>query len=245
MRGDVIIKKILGRLAILLMVICICFTAVFAVYVYTEKKKGNDVDFFWDKKTTSPSKKTNQKLDQILFVGDSITQGYSTYNKLPINQIVFLKGLSAEYMFTTKMYYINQHDNLDVYLKSIQPKYVYVAFGMNDLSKTPEAFIEMYEERIMKIRQLCPDTTIGLVSVTPVLDHGNVTNEKVNDFNKQIKKLAEKIGEPDCYYINIHDELLDSTGTKISKEYGAGDGMHLNSIAYDAILSYIKSHPIN
>lgn len=245
MRGDVIIRKVLFRIAIFVIVLCICGTAVFAVYVYTETKKGNEVTFFWDKKGhTSTSNKT-QKLDQILFVGDSITQGYSAYNKLPTHQLIFLKGLSAEYMFDTKMYHINQYDKLDVFLKDIQPKYVYVGFGMNDLSKTPYEFISMYEERIKKIRELCPKSVIGLVSITPVRDNGSITNKKVEAFNAEIKKLAQKIGEPQCYYINIHDSLLDEKREKVSTEYGAGDGVHLNASAYDVILDYIRKNPIN
>ena len=246
MKGDVNISKLIKRILTLIVTLAVCITVVLAVYVYTANKgKEIEIPFLSGGNHENTGNNGTQKLDQIVFLGDSITQGYVTYEKVPISQVIFLKGLSVEGMLTTQMYHIDKVGKSIDFLREIQPKYLYVGFGMNDLERTPEEFITLYEQHLQEIMLACPNTIIGLVSITPIIDTYKYDNETVNEFNRKIYELVEKIGRDKCHYINIHNILLDETGSKINSEYGAGDGIHLNSNAYDVILDYIKNNPID
>ncbi len=228
------------------MTLAVSITAVLAVYVYTKSNGGAiEIPFLSGGNHENTGNHGDQKLDQIVFLGDSITQGYVTYEKLPISQVIFLKGLSVEGMLTAQMYHIDQMGKSIDFLREIQPKYLYIGFGMNDLKRTPDEFIELYEERLQEIILACPNTIIGLVSIPPIVDTYSYDNETVNEFNRKIYDLVEEIGRDKCHYINIHNILLNETGSKIDSKYGAGDGIHLNSNAYDVILDYIKNNPID
>ena len=168
--------------------------------------------------------------------------GYVTYNKVPVTQVIHKKGLSAEGMFTNNLYYMDDYEGLEDILSNFKPKMLYVGFGMNDLKKSPSEFYEIYKKNIEKLRQLCPNTKIALISITPI-NSAEFEISKVDEFNVKIKQISQELGN-DCFYINIHSLLEDSQG-KLKDEYNSGDGIHIKPEAYDVILSYYKKYLIS
>lgn len=221
--------------------IIICTCGVLGVYIYTTKnsEKVVETNFYNVNNQSTQTYNFNAKLDQIVFLGDSITQGYVVYDKLPSTQVIHKKGMSAEGMFTTPMFYMDKQQRLDDILSDFKPKMLYIGFGMNDLKKTPQEFYSIYKKNLEKLKELCPNTQLVLVSITPI-NTTEYKNETVDEFNNKIKQIANELGK-NCYYMNIHDLLSDSNG-KLKSEYDSGDGIHLKPEAYDVILNFYKSH---
>lgn len=209
------------------------------VYIYTTKNSEEiiETDYYNNNRQAAATYSFNAKLDQIVFLGDSITQGYVVYDKLPTTQVIHKKGLSAEGMFTTQMYYMGKQQRLEDILSNFKPKMLYISFGMNDLKKSPEEFYSVYKKNLEKVKQICPNTLLVLISITPI-NTASYKNETVNEFNKKIEQIANELGK-NCYYMNIHELLSDSSG-KLKSEYDSGDGIHLNPEAYDVILEFYK-----
>lgn len=229
-------KKIIA-----LIVIIACSLGIIAfgiVYLINEiNYKNSDVYF-----NKLKQEKLQVTLHDITFLGDSITSGYDVYNKLPKTQAIYKSGLAASKMFTSKFVYTDDDVDLTDTLKKLQPKILYVAFGMNDLNDTPENFYKTYKENILKIMDICPDTKLAIVSITPI-NNQQFTNQAVDNFNNIIKKIVSEINSDRCKYFNVHDYLSDSNG-KLKDDYNAGDGTHLCPYAYDKLLDYIADNPV-
>ncbi len=233
--------KVWKSVAVLIITVVISATAVFAVFLYTksisESRKDPNNNAPID---NLPNKSVTIKFDQIVFLGDSITQGYFTYDKLSIHQTIFKKGMSADGMFSQKLNYLDGEGNLEDILNKYPPKILYIGFGMNDLRKTPEEFYTIYKENIKKIIEICPKAKIALVSITPInTDYS--TNENIDSFNKKIKSIADEIGKTKCKYLDVNSLLKDSSG-KLDSRYDSGDGMHLGSEGYDVLIEFYKKN---
>ena len=242
MKGTISIKK---YVIILVTVIILAVVAVGTVYMYTQKSEptyiqGNkDVDSH----NSSNNIAHRENLDNIVFLGDSITEGYVDYDKVSVSNVIHLRGLAGCNMFNQKMKYMGYDVDLEEKLDDLQPQYLYVGFGMNDLNNTVNYFYDTYKQNIEKIRQICPDTKIVLVSITPI-NSDISTNYNVDNFNLAIKRIANEIGEPSCFYLNIHDEFSDDDG-KLKEEFDSGDGIHISTDAYDVILDFIINNPVD
>ena len=165
--------------------------------------------------------------------------GYVTYKKVPYTQVIHKKGLSAEGMFSNNLFYMDDSKKLKDILSNFKPKMLYISFGMNDLKKNPTEFYNIYKNNIEKVRQLCPNTKIALISITPI-NSSEFDSNKVDEFNKKIKQITNELGN-DCYYIDIHS-LLEDTKGKLKSEYDSGDGIHLKPAAYDVIINFYKKN---
>lgn len=168
--------------------------------------------------------------------------GYVTYDKVPVTQVIYKKGLSAEGMFNNNLYYMDDYKGLEDILSNFKPKMLYVGFGMNDLKKSSSEFYEEYKKNIEKLKQLCPNTKLALISITPI-NTAEFESSQVDEFNQKIKQISQELGD-DCFYINIHSLLEDSDG-KLKDEYNSGDGIHIKPEAYNVILSYYKKYLIS
>lgn len=242
MKGTIKIKK---YLFIILITIIIAVSAIVGVFIYTLKSDSTDKSVDGKVNSSNSNKKPSSgkfNIDNVVFLGDSITEGYVVYKKVPATNVIHLRGLAESEMFNQKMTYNNEKVDLEDILKKLKPDYLYIGFGMNDQKKSVEDFHDTYKQNIQKIMSISPDTKIVLVSITPINSDFS-TNDKIDDFNISIKQIAEEIGKTKCGYINIHDELTDSKG-KLNRNYDSGDGIHINQETYDVILDYIKNNPV-
>lgn len=126
-----------------------------------------------------------------------------------------------------------------------KPDYIIVTVGLNNGVSycTEEKFTEYYEKLIASLKEASPKTKLILQSIFPISSNAEktlsgVTNEKIDKANKWIEKIAE---DNSLRYLDTSSILKNSDG-QLSKQYDSGDGIHLNTDGFAAVLDYVRTH---
>lgn len=177
-----------------------------------------------------------QKLEHevdVVFFGDSLVRGGDFHKAFPDKKIVNL-GLSGDTLG-------GMRKRVSM-VKSLSPKKVFFLGGINGLTNfNGKKCIETYEKLITDLEKALPEAEIYLHSVLPLSKQKQkciCNNKKVELFNSEIERLAEKHGHTfvNLYPLYLVDGSLDATCTK--------DGIHLLPEAYEkwyeSIAEYMK-----
>ena len=137
--------------------------------------------------------------DDAVFIGDSRTEGFITYNSLNNATSLTYKGLMVDTAFTKPV--INVNGKLCSVMDALaETKFskVYIMLGINETGWAySNIFIEKYEKIIDRIREINPAATIYIQQILPVSQsvsstHKYITNKKINEYNSLLQKSAEK-----------------------------------------------------
>ncbi|MDR3293519.1 MAG: GDSL-type esterase/lipase family protein, partial [Clostridiales bacterium] len=141
---------------------------------------------------------------QIVFIGDSITDGYDLdkYYDLPLE--VYNRGIGGD----TTAGVINR---LALSLFDIDPTVVVLLIGINDLNsgKSASYVLDNYKIILAEIQKRLPDATVFIQSIYPVKDkqyHIEKSTEAILNVNSELKPLAESFGYT---YIELFGLLAD------------------------------------
>lgn len=179
--------------------------------------------------------------ENIVFFGDSITEGYNVKEFFDEYRVVN-SGISGN---TTKDL-INRIDS-DLY--DYNPSVVIIQIGTNDLrvSIKDEEIISNIKKIIKGIRKNRKNASILVESIYPLnrdmdTEYWDGVNEDYNNkhiikLNKDIKKLC-KIEH--IKYINVYTSLLDDN--KNLKEVYSKEGLHLTDLGYYKVTKIIKKY---
>lgn len=176
-------------------------------------------------------------LDTCLFVGDSICGGLSYYGVLPASNVASKGSVAARNIFDFKFGVGDEKtDVLTAIVNKIQPNIIF-SMGMNDVNMTTkEQYVENYFNLLNKVAAYCPDSTLIVLSITPVIAGSKfTTNTRIDEFNAAMKEAIEKDGKPNWKYVDVTPELKNSANG-LKSYYEAGDGIHLAQAAYYAYL---------
>lgn len=178
-----------------------------------------------------------------LFIGDSIATGLFAYSKLDMKNVAAGIGYTPYKAYTKE---IDLYDGTSAtaldYAVRMQPKRIFIMLGSNGLTAAA-AMEDSYRALIDKLQAGCPDSTIYLMSVTPVTSDSSaaastgITNQMVIDFNTYIKSLSI---EYSLKYLDIYTLVIDSDGW-FRQDYAEADGLHFMGATYDVMLSYIQT----
>ena len=179
--------------------------------------------------------------ENIVFFGDSITEGYNVKEFFDEYRVVN-SGVSGN---TTKDL-INRIDN-DLY--NYNPSSVIIEIGTNDLRAgiKDEEIIKNLKEIIKGIKKNRKSANIFIESIYPINreiykdDWNNAssdyTNQHIIKLNKEIRNLCKR---KQVKYIDIHKALLDEN--KNLKEIYSKDGLHLTDLGYYKVTKIIKKY---
>ncbi|MDR3263056.1 MAG: GDSL-type esterase/lipase family protein [Clostridiales bacterium] len=172
---------------------------------------------------------------QIVFIGDSITEGYDLahYYDLPLK--VYNRGIGGD---TTK----GVIDRLKLSLYAIKPSVVVVLIGINDLNanKSAEYVLDNYRSILENVKQNLPEAEVFVQSVYPVRDieyRIEKSTDAILKVNSELKPLAQSFGYT---YIELFGILED--GEKHLKKNYSKDGLHPNAVAYEAVTAEILKY---
>ena len=185
-------------------------------------------------------------LNNCIFLGDSRYVGLVSYAVISDEDVLAQVGIAhpsvENFTFTQNS---GKQYTLKSYLTTHAKKVIYIGYGVNGMKGADEATYEkQYKTLVEHIMEMAPDSKIVLMSIWPVDDNGtykgSVKNEWIEKYNEFLVTLAEYEG---IYYLDVASVLKDKNGS-INSHYDGGDGLHYNAKGYEAIRSYILSHPV-
>ena len=182
-------------------------------------------------------KETGVLQNNIVFLGDSITQGYNlkaSFNNYP----VINSGISGN---TTRDVLNDMYGRVYQY----NPSKVVILIGTNDIFNgiSKEETISNINKIINNIKEKLPNTKIYLESLYPInnsdspnINHwmvGSRTNSFITSINNEIKKIEG------ITYINMYDSLVLNGLLNLAYTY---DGLHMNSTGYNVITNKLTPY---
>ena len=184
--------------------------------------------------------------DDVVFLGDSRTEGFSLYSGLGTGSYYYAVGATVESVFTKKAWETpaGKVPLLDAVAEEDCGK-IYVMLGVNELGWSKvETFRDQYAKVIDRLREDHPDAEVVLQSLLPVSakqdEKGSyVNNDRIRVYNEALLELAE---EKDCPYLNVAEAVADETGC-LRADWNF-DGVHLNVKGCQAWLEYLRTHPV-
>lgn len=184
--------------------------------------------------------------DDVLFIGDSLTQGFQVYTSGISNaSYAAYIGAGPRTFIEGTVTNINGETVKPIdEILAANPKKVYILLGTNAMETlTDEAFLEYYGRFLeFLVPQLPEDTVYYIEAIPPVTQakaaDENFTLERIQGVNEKLALLAYQHG---MYYLDLYSALCGEDGY-LKAEYAADDGLHLNNEGYSAWRELLITH---
>ena len=173
--------------------------------------------------------KDSQGKADLIFVGDSITQGWEgsgkeVWAKYYAHRHALNLGISSDH--TQHVLWRLDHGNLD----GLHPKVAVVLIGVNNIpdeNNTPRMVLEGVTAVVQKLRDKLPETKVLLLGIFPFREDFNLQRAKALQVNQALHKLD------DGKWVNFLDfgHLFIQPDGKISKDM-MRDFLHLSPTGY-------------
>jgi len=188
---------------------------VFAQHERTDHWKSRVDLFDREAKNATPGK--------IVFLGNSITEGYDLEKYFPDSTIIN-RGISGDHIDGLLARFEN---SVTVW----KPVKLFVLIGINDIGAldTVEQIIANYKKLLKVIADSLPDTRVYFNSILPTTPQwGNCPKDKIVRLNSELRQLCS---DYKYTWIDIHNEFVTADGNlNISL---TSDGLHLNAAGYE------------
>ena len=180
--------------------------------------------------------------ENIVFLGDSITEGYDLEKFYGNTFFIVNSGQSGNKTIDI----LNDMENR-VY--RYNPSKIIILIGTNDLESKIEIneIVANIKEIVKKIRKNRSNAKIYIESIYPInntdidkIDHDMVgvkSNEDIKKINNKLQKYCEK---SNLTYIDIFSQLLDEDGNL--NEIYTKDGLHLSDEGYKVVTENLKMY---
>lgn len=130
-----------------------------------------------------------------------------------------------------------------------QPAYIVLSFGLNGIMNfvnNKDSYINNYNKLINLITEASPNTRIILQSVYPVsasCDDFSSDGKTVCSYTEILNGYLREIAaaHDNVRYADTASVLKNPDGT-LNPAYDEGDGVHLNTSAYEQVLRYLRTH---
>ena len=162
-------------------------------------------------------------------MGDSVASGYAAYGKIPYDNSVAKVNVSirsAGYQIPLA--------------KAKNPSLVLTSMGMNDWGISTDMFVNSYKSFLQNLRASLPKSVILVGAITPTAlynQYPHVSPAVVKSHNAALKHLVETMGDDKMIFFDAYSVVVSNDGVHMEKKYAAGDGLHLQPGAYDALLN--------
>lgn len=176
----------------------------------------------------------------LVVIGDSIASGYHLYGFIP-EEHGLATGNAAIRSLHDYTYSCDGQENMDVteIIGKMQPGYILMSMGMNDINLlSEEEFTSTYQTEIEGLLAVSPESNIAVAAITPI-EYGNsfVAASKIVAYNSALQQMIEEMQRENVKYFDAFSLLADSSTQSLKSEYSAGDGIHLATASYEAMLS--------
>ena len=182
----------------------------------------------WMTRHQSFNKRVAEGNVDLVFIGDSITQGWEgrgkgVWAKFYGKRNAVNLGIGGDR--TQHVIWRLDHDNV----KNISPKAAVIMIGTNNSgSNTPEQIAEGVAAIVKQLRTKLPETQVLLLAVFP---RGSDKNDKRRQVNEKTNDIFKKLADgKDVYYLDIGPSFLQDDGT-LTREI-MPDLLHLSKKGY-------------
>lgn len=221
---------ILSRRLVLAAAFAACLTPVFV----TAQEKPNDAvvpaprEGTWMKRHDSFNERVKQGNADLVFIGDSITQGWEGNGKNVWAEFYAKRnavnlGIGGDR--TQHVLWRLDHGNIE----GIHPKLAVLMIGTNNSgTNTSEQIADGIKVIVEKLRTKLPATKVLILAIFPRGPDKDDAKRKVNEgANEIVKKLADN---KTVFFLDIGPKFLAADGT-LSKDV-MPDLLHLNEASY-------------
>lgn len=146
-----------------------------------------------------------------VIMGDSRAVGFYVFEYLPESRVLAAAGNTIQTI----------DDHLDD-LKALNPSYVFLCYGLNDITSgrwsSAEDWIKDYKSYYKKLNEMFPDTTFVINSILPTTDKATATSDRVKlvpEYAEALEKFCEEnsILFVDCDQLaENHQDMVDVDG---------------------------------
>lgn len=181
-------------------------------------------------KDTSKSKfnlkKAKSAFEDVVFLGDSITEYLRVANILDASSVLAQKGE-----------HINQANKHLDEIKDLKPRKIIMLYGANDLNvHSPERYKDEYLKLVNQIKKVSPRSKIYIQAPLKV-DESKTVNKDTRINNENVKLYTQKARQ----VANLTgSRFLSSDDLIPSKELFEQDGIHLKYDFYVGWLAYLN-----
>lgn len=184
----------------------------------------------WMKRHESFNERAKQGDVDLIFLGDSITQGWEGKDAVPVWNKYYgaRKAMNAGIGGDRTQHVLWRLDNGNI--AGIKPKLAVIMIGTNNAgADTPEDIAAGIKAIVVKLRDKLPETKILLLGIFP---RGAKPDDKARQVNIKANELAKTVADDkNVFYLDIGDKFLEPDGT-LSKEI-MPDLLHLNAKSYE------------
>lgn len=193
---------------------------------------------------TASNKYDSEFFENDLFIGDSISTGYSLYGFLPEKNVFAKVGLNPSTVLTRTVSTCYGDIGVSDMLVNTSPERVYIMLGSNGIQWLSVAnMIKSTDTLKNLIEETCPGAEFIIISVPPVTPEYDATvadvdvMSKINEYNSSLSSYCRANG---LLFVDAASLLKNENGY-FDYSYAESDGMHFKSSAYKTLLSKIQS----
>lgn len=170
--------------------------------------------------------------DDVLFIGDSRTDGLSLYSPLGKADYFANKGVTVFDLFdiTDK----SGQKKLETLLQEKTYGKIYIMLGINEIGYDFRSVISQYSKVLDRLKELAPDSILVIqasLSITKEKSQATwyLTADRIHELNEMQSGLAD--GEK-VFYLDANEIFCDEAG--YLRDELSGDGVHLYAKEYAA-----------
>lgn len=202
------------------------------LYVTLQPKEEKDIFEQYYKTKIELFKEENKNISSadIVFIGDSLTDGYDLKTYYPSLK-VFNRGIGGDRTYGVLK-------RLDVSAFDLNPKVIVLLIGGNDIlaGHSYSKIINNYEKILNNLKTHLPNTHIITQSMYPTGQNYANKNVKMIKLNTYIKQSSLKYN---CTFVDMYSHLLDTATQELKTEYTI-EGVHLTQIGYEKVTSVLS-----
>ena len=154
------------------------------------------------RRSTQPVRKNYSRLFRhTVVIGDSIVQALTEYGYLSESEVYSKIGASV---LSTKYLFVDAAKNY--------PKYVILAYGMNDMGNfngNTGNFTRVYMKNIRTFKKISPDTKVCVTSISAPTAGAMSEDHTIRDYKKFNKAIRAMCRKNKLCFINITDILIN------------------------------------
>jgi lysophospholipase L1-like esterase len=235
-------KKYLIHIIYITIILALAVSLIFIIAT-NSKSDMSDFEIYYQNKSLSYTMQNlNASEGQIVFVGDSLTDGYKLdKHYADLDLAVYNRGIGGDTTFGVL-------GRMGVSIYDIKPSKVVLLIGGNDVNGgvEPDIIIENSLKIVSEIKENLPETEIYFVSMIPqnndIKIYGDFSAEvhvaKIMEINAEIEKALKN--EKNVTYIDLFSLLKDENNLLV-KEYST-DGLHLTENGYEIWTNALKDY---